>query len=140
MLCWQAFAHDATGVSYWCFGRETNSWNVYTAPEPPYSPAFFDPDTVIDGIHFQAMREGIQDYEYLAMLKEKANQSPDSAFQSKAQTLLRDSIKTIRQEYETVENSRGNYTAAYQWNNQRDRSTADRLRLKVLDLLEMNET
>ena len=140
MLCWQAFAHDATGVSYWCFGRETNSWNVYTAPEPPYSPAFFDPDTVTDGIHFQAIREGIQDYEYLAMLKEKANQSPDSAFQSKAQTLLRDSIKTIRQEYETVENSRGNYTAAYQWNNQRDRSTADRLRLKVLDLLEMNET
>ena len=140
MLCWQAFAHDATGVSYWCFGRETNSWNVYTAPEMPFSPAFFDPDTVTDGIHLQAIREGIQDYEYLAMLAEKANQSPDSAFKSKAQALLRDAIKTIRQEYETADNSRGNYTAAYEWNNKCDRSTADRLRQKVLDLLEMKAT
>jgi hypothetical protein len=138
MLCWQAFAHDATGVGYWCFGRETNSWNVYTAEQVPYSPAFFDPDTVTDGIHFQAIREGIQDYEYLAMLDEKAGQSANSAFRSKAQSLLREAVETIRQEYETADNKRGNYTAAYKWNNKRDRCTADRLRLRVLDLLEMN--
>jgi hypothetical protein len=70
----------------------------------------------------------------------QADQSSDPAFQAKARALLGDAIKTIRQEYETDENKKGNYTATFSWKNKRDRSTADRFRPKVLDLLEMNAT
>ena len=45
-----------------------SSWNEYLTFKDAYSPLFIDEDSVTAGKHLEAAREGVQDYEYFAML------------------------------------------------------------------------
>jgi hypothetical protein len=52
-------------------GVET-SWNDYATTNMSDAPAFIGRRDVTDSVHWQAVREGVEDYEYLAMVRDAA--------------------------------------------------------------------
>ncbi len=131
---WLAFQMGAEGSFYWAFGCGGgigDSWHAYSQAYSEYSPYFVSPDSVLEGKHSEAIREGVQDYDYLRLLREavgKANASGgDAAWLSRAETLLKDGVA------EAVKSvAASNQT----WLIEKDRSTMDTVRIQALDLLE----
>ena len=77
LTAWHAFRYGASGMGFWAFGDTgggASSWNEYAGTRTAFTPAFIGVDQVTDGIHWQAVREGIEDYEYLSMLRDAASQ------------------------------------------------------------------
>jgi hypothetical protein len=78
---WYAFRAHAVGSAFWAFGdtggAET-SWNDYAGGELAYAPAFIGRHGVTDSVHWQAVREGVEDHEYLAMLRDAADRTADA--------------------------------------------------------------
>ncbi len=131
-MAWQAFNEGATGVGFWAFGdlgHGLSSWNEYTVQGTSFSPVFLDQDSVTDSLYWQAVREGIEDYEYLAMLQDAGESTTDLAFRQRALELLAE----IAEQVPLLKGRR------YQWTLERDRSLLDHYRLAVLDLLENQE-
>ncbi len=64
---WMAIRYGAVGCGFWAFGSSggtgCTSWNAYAQTETEYSPLFIGADSVTDGKHMAAIREGIEDYE-----------------------------------------------------------------------------
>ena len=70
---WYAFRIGATGSMFWSLGDtggNRNSYNQYLTHQVYYSPLLFDGSTVRGTKHWEAIRDGIQDYEYLVMLRQ----------------------------------------------------------------------
>lgn len=76
---WWVFENGGEGLLYWAFGdvgtdlgfgTARNNWNEYDSLTPNFSPVFLRPGNVTGSIHMEALREGVEDYQYLAMLKE----------------------------------------------------------------------
>jgi hypothetical protein len=75
---WLAFQLGAKGSFYWalgCGGGIGDSWRAYAQSGIEYSPYFVGPDSVLDGKHSEAVREGVQDYEALCMLRDLTDQA-----------------------------------------------------------------
>jgi hypothetical protein len=70
LQAWDCWRFGAVSSYFWSFtdGAGGSSWNEYPQPRPAYTPMFIDPETVVAGKHLEAMREGVEDYEYLVML------------------------------------------------------------------------
>ena len=70
LMPWTCWRHGAEAIHMWSFGDTggASSWNEYLTTRLPYTPIFIDEVSVTAGKHLVAMREGIQDYEYFAML------------------------------------------------------------------------
>ncbi|HIE52780.1 MAG TPA: hypothetical protein EYP85_13580, partial [Armatimonadetes bacterium] len=68
--CWQ---YGAKGSGFWAFGDSGggSSWNEYACPRVTYTPLFLDATSVTAGKHLEAVREGVEDYEYLVMLQQQ---------------------------------------------------------------------
>jgi hypothetical protein len=81
---------------------------------------------VTDGVHWQAVREGIQDYEYLSMLRDAASRAGNKELRSEAECLLQEAPKVVI----------GQYRPDWAWVPNGDRAQPDIYRLRVLDLLE----
>ena len=129
LQAWHAFANGVTGEGFWSFfdaGGGQSCWNEYAAPGNCYTPVFLDPSGITDGIHWEAVREGIEDYEYLAMLRDAAERSQDATLKAEALDLLREAPGAVI----------GTYSETYLWDIPADRSAADTFRLKALRLLE----
>jgi hypothetical protein len=94
---WRVFSIGGSGMGFWAFcdisGAPT-AWNDYQIPIS-YSPAFLDKTTVYNSVHWDAVREGVEDFEELAMLRDAIEKSTNSAVKSQAQTVLDDAVKTI---------------------------------------------
>lgn len=74
---WYAFHIGAVGSFYWalgCAGEIGNSWSPYMQQGTEYSPYFVSRTSVMQGKHSEAIREGVQDYEYLVIMKNKINE------------------------------------------------------------------
>jgi hypothetical protein len=67
---WDCWRYGAVSSYFWAFADAAggSSWNEYPQPRASYTPLFIDADTVVAGKHLEAMREGVEDYEYLVML------------------------------------------------------------------------
>jgi hypothetical protein len=131
---WLAFQMGAEGSFYWAFGcggGSGDSWHAYAQAHAEYSPYFVAPDSVMESKQSEAVREGVQDYEYLRMLRGAVSQARPSgehaAWLSLAESVLAegvaDAVKTA-----TPSN--------LFWQVDKDRSTMDAVRVRVLDLLE----
>ena len=132
MQAWYAFRYGAAGIAWWAFGDiggASSSWNEYTAASAPFSPAFIAPDGATDGVHWQAVMEGVQDHEYLAMLRDAAARSKDEAFKSEADDLVAEVFTKMTP----------GYGRPYHWAEGVDREMSDEYRLRVLALLEKAE-
>ncbi len=129
---WHAFDMGAVGTFYWalgCGGGIGDSFKAYSQSGTEYSPFFVSPTGVMQSKHSEALREGVQDYEYMVMLREKiANlrQQGKTAQADKAQTLLDASIARVLDTITVASNA---------WEKEKDRSVMDQARIAILKAL-----
>jgi hypothetical protein len=127
---WQAFANGATGQGFWAFGDTSGvptSWNEYTfaTARVNFAPAFLDKDTVYNSIHWDAVREGIEDNEELAMLNDAIRTSSNAAWKQQARQVLNDAVQAVTQ----------SWNPAYNWKQDKNPGLADAQLQKVQDML-----
>lgn len=130
-LAWYSFSIGGSGESLWAFGDTggaPTSWNEY-ATYMTYAPAFIDKDTVYDSIHWDAAREGVEDYEELAMLRDAINDSHNAAWKQHAQQILDDAVKAITQTWD----------ANRDWQKKTDPDLTDTQLQKVQEILIQKE-
>ena len=127
---WHCFKHGAKGMGVWAFGdigKYNSSWNPYPFMGDEYSPLFFRPTDITSGIHWEALREGIEDNEYLSMLKDRARNTNNAELKSQAEKLLTESVNAVV----------GTFTSATpRWNLSNGSSQADIYRIKILRMLD----
>lgn len=94
---WRVFSMGGNGMGFWAFGDsggQPTSWNDYQISQS-FTLAIIDEDTVHNSINWESVREGVQDFEELAMLRDAIAQSSDAAFKTAAQKVLSDAIAAV---------------------------------------------
>ena len=90
---WDCFRLGATGSIFWSLGDASgNAWNRYASKLVYYAPFLIDGDGRISTKHFEAIREGVQDYEYLTLLRGAVEAARASG---RSDALLADAEKTL---------------------------------------------
>ncbi|NUM55875.1 MAG: hypothetical protein HUU46_19725 [Candidatus Hydrogenedentes bacterium] len=132
---WDCWRYNATASYFWAFGDTGggSAWNEYAAKGTCYTPLFLDAASVTTGKHIEAMREGVEDYEYLAILDEAVtaakDKTTDPAIVERAQTLLRETPARIT---DACFANKG-----FEWKAPMDRGEADRARIEILEILQL---
>lgn len=132
LLAWHCFRHGAVGMGFWAYADTgwSDVWNEYAARRTIYSPVYIGEDFVVTSKHWEAVREGVEDYEYLRMLRDAVGRTKDSELARKAEKLLREAIEAVA----------GSHDAKLlHWEVPKDRTAADRMRLRILSMLEKIE-
>ena len=98
---WKLWTMKGTGTGFWCYGPGGDgftSWNTFAADTELYSPAYVGVNSVADGKHWLAIIEGIQDYEYLRMLRDRIAELEKAGRRSPALDRARRLLETLPQE------------------------------------------
>ena len=132
LLAWHCFKHGAVGMGFWAYADNGWSyiWNEHTARRTIYSPVYIGEDFVVTGKHWEAVREGVEDYEYLRMLRDAARRTSDPDLARRAEKLLREAIRAVAGDFDP---------SLIRWSSPKDRTAADRMRAKILEMLERLE-
>lgn len=130
---WHAFQVGAIGSNYWAFGDSggVNCWNEYPAQgNGPYCPVYLDDTSITTAKWMEAVREGIQDFEYLTMLKtrvaELERKGVPAAKLARAKALLVSGPARVMA-LEKKDN--------YRWDETKDRGMQDVVRIEILKAL-----
>jgi hypothetical protein len=128
-FCWK---YGAEGSAFWSFSASNgaSSWNEYSAKLGAHTPLFLDAKTVTTGKHMEAIREGVEDYEYLRMLDHRLQQvqpNAASAAISNVRQLLISGVACVTSDAAT--------SAAQFWSVKKDRTPADRVRVQILEVM-----
>ncbi|MBI3920821.1 MAG: hypothetical protein HY318_05325 [Armatimonadetes bacterium] len=131
---WLCFREGAEGSCFWAFGDAGggSSWNERSADRGSgYAPQYLTKDTVTDSKHIMALVEGVQDYEYLSMLRDRVQELEGKGIRTPtlaaARALLADAPKQVLADIDA--------SPDLTWKKRRDRSVADRMCEKVLNAL-----
>jgi len=132
---WWAFDMGAQAISFWAFGSagggEGDSWNQFAARYTAYAPLFLRRDSVTPGKHMESIVEGVQDFEYLVMLRDRvkalAGAGDGSPLIAQARTLLAGAAQRV---------IRAEGVKELDWKAPKDRSLADAVRLEIGEMLE----
>ncbi|MBN2505702.1 MAG: hypothetical protein JXQ71_03300 [Verrucomicrobia bacterium] len=129
-FCWQ---EGAEGEGFWAFGDSNgaSSWNEYAAPRGAYTPLFLDPHSVTPGKHMEAVREGVEDYELLRLLRDRIKAREAQGAADAAVTRARQLLETAATRVTAAMTS----AALMEWQASKDRSVADRVRVELLEAL-----
>ncbi|MGV8073268.1 MAG: hypothetical protein AB2L11_01710 [Syntrophobacteraceae bacterium] len=131
-LCWDM---GALGSYFWSFGDAGNgsSWNEFTTTRTAYVPFFLDTNSVTPGKQMEAIREGIEDYEYFIMLRKCVDRMEGKGLRTdmlhEAQYLLGNAPKDV------CKNTTQGDSYPWSWITEKDRIGADLVRIRVLNLL-----
>lgn len=130
LQAWDCWRYGANATSFWAFadGAGGSSWNEYPQPRNAYTPLFIDDETVVPGKHLEAMRVGVQDYEYLVMLQEALEHY-------KGDKKVRESVETVLRELPGRVCSAAPEEGATLWKTSTAEYTADQARLEILQAL-----
>lgn len=86
LIPWMSWKYDVTGLLYWAttFWSQTNPWNDPETYTTTYGDGclFYPPlvsDEVIPSIRLEVLRDGIEDYDYLAILRECVDNAQSDA-------------------------------------------------------------
>ena len=130
---WHAFAIGGKGSQFWAFGDNgrVSCWNEYPAKgNGPYCPSYLDDTSVTTSKYMEAIREGVQDFEYLTMLQarvaELAQKGVKTLALAAAQRLLVEGPQRVLA---------GEQGANYRWDEPKDRTVQDQVRIEVLRAL-----
>jgi hypothetical protein len=136
---WYAGRYGATGGGFWAYadgGGNMDSWNDYPAVRgTSFTPVYFSSDHVTTSKHWEAAREGIQDWQYLKMLKDRIAELKKSGHDSGhlqdadqlAETLAQSVLDQVASEFGTW------YSAKLR---EDPSAIAENARLKALRMLE----
>jgi len=98
---WTTFAQHGSGMGWWSFtdaGAKT-SWNAYNTAFGGYAPAFLDEKHVYNSVHWNAVREGVEDFEVLSMLSDAIKKSDNQEMKQQAQKVLNEAVAIIGETY-----------------------------------------
>jgi hypothetical protein len=130
LLAWQCFAVGATEEHFWSFSDNGSSsaWNPYTAQRVSCTPFLLEPDHVVPTKQAEAMREGMEDYETLDMLRRaveaRRRSNPQDPRLAQAEQLL---SRGVQETLATASSRR-----ALAWEEPKERTRADRVREQAL--------
>ncbi len=133
MQNWFCWKFGAKGSCFWAFSDSAgaSSWNEYASRGGAYTPMFLDATTVTHGKHMEAIREGMEDYEYLRMLRDRVaelrKQGTRGEALAAADALLSSAADRVTACMEQAED--------INWKEPKDRSIADQVRVEVLNAL-----
>lgn len=133
MQHWFCWKYQARGSGFWAFGDSNgaSSWNEYLSKLGAYTPLFLDQGSVTSGKHMEAIREGIEDYEYLRMLRDRIAEVQGEAVKGKAVDSAKRLLDTAANRVISVMQT----PEMIHWDRPKDRSVADAVRLEVLEML-----
>ena len=107
-------------------GSPGGSWDQFAAVDRVYSKVYIDATSITDGKHRLAIIEGIQDYEYLRMLRDRIAELEAGGVEGPALDRARELLETLPEQ-------------AIEAANRGDIDAYDSARLRVPDaLLELN--
>jgi hypothetical protein len=134
LQAWYCWKYGATGSGFWSYfdsGGES-AWNPYHINHASFTPVYLDSIGITGGKHWEAAREGVQDYEYLRMLSDALERSEKSSVASEAASEATMLLETLPNEVVP-----GDYdqAKAYKWDREKDRSVADQARRRILDAM-----
>jgi hypothetical protein len=132
LMAWQAFKAKAEGIGFWSFGDiggGSSSWNEYTITGVAYAPEFIEDAGVTDSVHWQAVREGIEDYEYLSMLRDATQKCRNQKLKSEANALIEEIVDAL-----TADRYEG--SAGKTWKDNPLHAKVDESRIRILRMLE----
>jgi hypothetical protein len=132
LQAWVATDLGAASSFFWSFSDDAggHSWNEYSTTTPLYSPFFLSDSAVAPSKHSEAIREGVEDVEYLAMLRKRL---ADVLSVDPGRAGLADAAGLGDRARAAVLQSAG--ATDFQWASAKDRSVADRMRLQIADAL-----
>ena len=143
LMAWTSWRYGATAIYMWSLTDTggASSWNEYLAIKDAYSPLFIDEDSVTAGKHLEAAREGVEDYEYFAMLdravrKASARGRTGPAVEEARRLLESLPARVCDAAGHGGEIDSGQPLGGFHWLNEKvDRTLADRARIQVLAAL-----
>jgi hypothetical protein len=127
LQAWFALRHGARGIGYWSLGDDggaPSSFQELAGGRVSASPAFLDRTRVVDSVHWQAMLEGIEDYELFMMLRDAAK-TPER--RRAADALIAEATNAVLRDYRA---------GSFGWSGDRRRGTADTYRVRAIRMLE----
>ncbi|MEI8012285.1 MAG: LamG-like jellyroll fold domain-containing protein, partial [Candidatus Omnitrophota bacterium] len=129
---WFAWKNGVKGESFWAFADQNGSWiwNEYTVMTN-YSFFFISKTGVTDGKHMEAIREGVEDYEYLKMLHDKVTALEAKGIVAAALTGARTLLNTAA---DRVIAGRPDLNKEY-WYQPKDRTVSEQVRYEILEAL-----
>jgi len=122
-----------TGTGFWayCDAGRGACWNPYISPAFRWSPVFISRDGIHDSKHWEAFREGLQDYEYLALLRDRVRDARAGGHAgellTKADQLLAEAPKRVVPP---------DMLSQEEWWTEADRTIADTEIARILKMLE----
>lgn len=128
-FCWK---YRAEGSGFWAFGDSNgaSSWNEYLTLRGAYTPVFLDESTVTSGKHMEAIREGVEDYEYLIMLKKQITELEK---QGKTDVIIKEAKDLLSNAADRV--AKDQTSQKLYWHQPKDRSIADKVRIEILETM-----
>ncbi len=132
LQAWSCWQYQAQSSYFWAFGDSGggSSWNEYAMPRAAYVPFFLDATSVTPGKHMEALREGVEDYEYWVMLKRRVDELDSTgahpAALPRARALLAEGPQRVCAD---------RAAAALQWRDPKNRALADQVRFEILETL-----
>lgn len=130
---WHVFVNGGGGSCFWAFSDDggVDNWNEYPAKgNGPYCPYYLDETSLTTAKYMEAIREGVQDYELLTMLKQRVaaleKKGVAAGKLAAAQRLLIEGPQRVLAE----ETGR-----IYRWDEPKHREVQDVVRVEVLEAL-----
>ncbi|MGC9319083.1 MAG: hypothetical protein ACP5KN_13705 [Armatimonadota bacterium] len=130
---WHAFGIGARGSCFWCFTDTggVSCWNEYPAQgNGPYCPTYIDDTSNTPAKYMEAIREGVEDYEYLTMLESRVQELEGRGVEGARLTAARELLDTAVERVMAMD-SEPNYT----WDQPKDRAVQDQVRIEILQAL-----
>jgi hypothetical protein len=134
MQQWFCWKHRAEGAGFWSFTdtREASSWNEYLTANGAFCPLFLDENTVTGAKEMEAMREGVEDYEYLRMLRDRVESLEKGGVKNETVAAARRLLDTAA---DRVVSCMASVNQIY-WSAAKDREVADEVRMEILEALQ----
>ncbi len=132
LQAWSCWQYGAQSSYFWAFsdGGGGSSWNEYAAKGSTYVPFFLDARSVTPAKQMEALREGVEDYEYLVMLRDKIARAEKSGVHG---SILDRAKMLLREAPLRVCDAPG--ASDFKWADEKDCTIADKVRVEILDAL-----
>ena len=133
MQQWFCWKYDAKGSCFWAFGDSSgaSTWNEYVMKVGAYTPLFLDARTVTQGKHMEAIREGMEDYDYLQMLRDRVVELQRKGAKGEAVAAAEALLASSADRVTACMKQQNDIN----WREPKDRSIADQVRVEILTAL-----
>lgn len=124
-----AFAAGATGQGFWSFSDNSgasSSFTEYGTTRENFTPVFFDGAKIYSSVHWEAVREGMEDNEEMAMLQDRINQIKDIGARKTAQEKMDSILRSITE---------GGFLSTPMWSDDKDPGEMDQQQDQVRRML-----